>query len=174
MMTKKTNEKKINYDRTLNCKFYSFTSVKVHSPNWIEKANLSGNYNFSVVNWFEDNEKELYSVKDIVSYIYSLYPGLKESLNEDSKLSLEKQIRRVMKKKFDLLRNDKNYRYVLGETEVIYLVDVLMRDYLEHLIFPGINAENAVEALITFYKFAYGDNWYSNLMKDFEDAQKSK
>lgn len=122
------------------------------------------------MDWFrnEENKKELYSVKDIVNYICSRFMGLKGSLNEDSKLSLEKQIRRVMKNNFDLPKTEKRYKYVLGQAEVIYMVNELMSDYLSKLIYSDVRRKKEYDCVETFYKVIYGKDWHEALSNDFE------
>lgn len=146
-----------------------------HDLNYYEECVALEVGNMFDLEWFEhdENKKELYSVKDIKKYIYLRYLGLKESLDEDSSASLEKQIRRLMKKNFNLPKNDKSYKYVIDEAKVIYLVNELLgREYLENLVFPDVSSEQKYELVKDFYKLSYGKNWKKAFFEDFKKAKK--
>lgn len=86
--------------------------------------------------WFESHKKDKYSMKDIEEYAYSRYRGLKDSVDEDVRTSMEQQIRRVIRHNFDLKKIDGRYVYQLNEYEVIYLVNDLLSNYFKGLIYP--------------------------------------
>ena len=126
----------------------------------------TGSGNIFELGWFRSHRKRLYSVKDIEEYIYSVNPFLKESIDEDSRASLDKQIRRVMRKNFKLSKTEKSYKYLLNQSEVMYLVNNLMHDYLDTLVYPSVRKKMLIDATLRFYKFAYGDEWRDALMHD--------
>lgn len=135
-----------------------------HDLEWYRSCVSMDMGNILDMDWFRnrENRKKLYSVKDIVDYVCSRFMGLKESLNEDSKLSLEKQIRRVMKKNFDLPKTEGSYKYVLGQAEVIYMVNELMSDYLGNLIYLNVKREierDCREKLYKLCKSFCGEDW---------------
>lgn len=173
-MTQKKSDsnKRASYNQPLKLERTKGSTLfmdQVHDLDWYRECVLLG---FGNMDWLDNHKKELYSVKDIENYMFSVFDGLEKSLTPDSKLSLEKQIRRVMKANFELPKIEKSYKYVLGKAETMYLVNTLMKSYLEKLIYPSIKKELTYDAVIKFYKFAYGKEWYKVLGRDIENAQK--
>lgn len=130
----------------------------------------TGSGNMFELEWFRSHPKRLYSVKDIEEYIYSVNPFLKESIDEDTRASLDKQIRRVMRKNFKLSKTKKSYKYLLDQSEVMYLVNNLMHDYLDTFVYPDVRKKMLIDATLKFYKFAYGNEWHDALMHDLKES----
>lgn len=113
--------------------------------------------------WFEDHEKEKYSIKDIKEYIYSINPFLSESMEKangyvnDFDTTIEKnltqKIRRTMAKEFALDKDNKgHYIYEVDEAHVKYLVNQLLSKYLDGMVFKDVEDRMLKEAVEKFYK----------------------
>lgn len=140
-----------------------------------------GDGNMLEMKWFKDHPKKLYSVKDIVDYIYSVNPFIENSINNDdleySPLdSLKKQIRRVMKKEFGdyLAKTEKSYKYEADQAHVMYLVNVLLKDYLNNLVLPDVENKMLLESTARFCQVAYGDKWEEKLLEWIKQAEENK
>lgn len=168
MQNNLNDEEKPSFNQPLKIEKGSLFMEEPHDLNWYRECVLIG---FGDLEWFKNHKKELYSVKDIENYAFSVFAGLEDSLTADSKLSLEKQIRRVMRSNFKLARNEKSFKYCLGQAEVMFLVNTLMKDYLNNLIYPEIKDNMFYDAVVNFYKLAYGENWVHALKRDISNAK---
>lgn len=104
--------------------------------------------------WFKNNKKDYYSISDILKYAYWRNPSLKESIDDDESIieTIKRQIRRVMKKNFDLSKSNKSFSYKLDEAETKFLVNTLLKDYWDTFVIPGVKSRQLLEVSEKFWK----------------------
>lgn len=131
-----------------------------------------GSFNYDVFPelWFKDHgsKDDYYGVKEIFSYACNEYLALDESvlnndsLNDNFKEAIYKQIRRVMRKNFKFeKRSNATFKYILNKPQVIYLVHVLMANYFEKSVNPVVEQNVKGDLILDFLSWVH-DFWINN------------
>lgn len=127
---------------------------EVKDLNYYKLHTLMGDGDLLENEWFKNNKKDYYSISDILKYAYWRNPSLKESIDDDESIieTIKRQIRRVMKKNFDLSKSNKSFSYKLDEAETKFLVNTLLKDYWDTFVIPGVKSRQLLEVSEKFWK----------------------
>lgn len=127
---------------------------EVKDLNYYKLHTLMGDGDLLENEWFKNNKKDYYSISDILKYAYWRNPSLKESIDDDESIieTIKRQIRRVMKKNFDLSKSNKSFSYKLDEAETKFLVNTLLKNYWDTFVIPGVKSRQLLEVSEKFWK----------------------